>query len=104
MGLVTKATIENHLRRINWKLRRDVKDSQRRIEADYCSTYGGWFVYFFKTDGTRTAPVGYSRISHKEAYRFLEGVELMLNQAHKDYTAADADQMNKTLAKATLQD
>ena len=75
-----KQDVEGIIQRVNRKLPQVSKTIEREFKADYTSHYGGWLVYYYNETGRATAPIGHARVSHKEAYRFFEGIEFSLDR------------------------
>lgn len=80
MVTIGKQDVEDIIQRINRKLPQVSGTTKREFKADYISQYGGWLVYYYNDTGRATAPIGHSRVSHKEIYRFFEGVEFSLDR------------------------
>ena len=75
-----KQDVEDIIQRVNRKLPQASETNKREFKADYISQYGGWLIYYYNDVNRATAPAGYARISHKEAYRFFEGIEFSLDR------------------------
>ena len=80
MVTLGKQDVEDIVQRVNKKLPQVSKTTKREFKADYVSQYGGWLIYYYNEANRATAPAGHARISHKEAYRFFEGIEFSLNR------------------------
>lgn len=77
---IAKQDVENAIERINRLLPQVSKTNKRAFKGDYASQYGGWLIHYYNEKGQATAPFGQYRISHKEAYRFFDGIEFSLNK------------------------
>lgn len=77
---ITKAEVVDAIERVNRRLPQVSETNKRSFKGDYTSQYGGWLVYYYNENGRATAPIGYARVSHKEAYKFFEGVEFSINK------------------------
>lgn len=80
MVTLGKQDVENIVQRVNEKLPQVSETTKREFKADYISQYGGWLIYYYDDTSRATAPIGHARVSHKEAYRFFEGIEFGLDR------------------------
>ena len=80
MVQITKAEVVDAIERINRRLPQVSETTKREFRADYIPQYGGWLVYYYDENGRHIAPLGQYRVSHKEAYKFFEGIEFSLNK------------------------
>ena len=80
MVTIGKHDVEDIIQRVNRKLPQVSKTVKREFKADYIPQYGGWLVYYYNDTSHATAPIGHTRISHKEAYKFFEGIEFSLDR------------------------
>ena len=65
---------------INRLLPKVSETNKRSFKGDYTPQYGGWLLYYYDENGRATAPIGQYWVSHKEAYRFFDGIEFSLNK------------------------
>lgn len=77
---IAKQDVENAIERINRRIPQVSKTNKRSFKGDYALQYGGWLIYYYNERGQAMAPLRQYRVSHKEAYRFFEGIEFSLNR------------------------
>ena len=77
---IAKQDVVDAIERINRLLPQVSKTNKRSFKGDYTPQYGGWLIYYYDENGRATASLGHSRVSHKEAYKFFEGVEFSMNK------------------------
>lgn len=75
---IGKSDVEAYIRIINNTMPQPSKNIKREIDGDYYPQYGGWYITYFDGKG-RCKNINSTRISHKEAFRLLEGIEFSLN-------------------------
>lgn len=77
---IAKLDVVSAIERINRLLPQVSETNKRSFKGDYTPEYGGWLLYYYDESGRATTPLGQYRVSHKEAYRFFEGIEFSLNR------------------------
>lgn len=77
---INRHDVESILDSVNRLLPQVSETNKRSFKGDYIPQYGGWLLYYYDENGRATAPLGHYRVSHKEAYKFFEGIEFSLNK------------------------
>lgn len=77
---IAKQDVVDAIERINRRIPQVSETNKRSFKGDYTPQYGGWLIYYYNEKGQATAPFGQYRISHKEAYRFFDGIGFSLNK------------------------
>ena len=77
---IARQDVVDAIERINRLLPQVSETTKRSFKGDYTPQYGGWLLYYYDENGRATAPLGQYRVSHKEAYRFFDGIEFSLNK------------------------
>ena len=78
MVRIARQDVTDAIERINRLLPQVSETNKRSFKGDYTPQYGGWLIYYNDENGRTTAPLGQYRVSHKEAYRFFDGIEFSL--------------------------
>lgn len=77
---IARQDVMDAIESINRLLPQVSETNKRSFKGDYASQYGGWLIYYYDENGRATAPLGHYQVSHKEAYKFFEGIEFSLNK------------------------
>ena len=84
MQKIVKQQVRTHIERVNRILEQLSEEQTQitKISADYASCYGGWAIYHYTRDGRYHSWLS-TRISTREAYAFLLGIEFTLDNIRK---------------------
>ena len=71
---INRHDVESILDSVNRNLPQVSRTIRREFKADYAAQYGGWMIYYYDDSARARCPLGNLRVTHKEAYRFFEGI------------------------------
>lgn len=75
---INRHDVESIFDSVNRNLPQKSRTAKTEFKIDYEAQYGGWMIYYYEGnyDGSTRVrcPIGNSRVTHKEAYRFFEGI------------------------------
>ena len=75
---IAKQDVVDAIERINRRIPQVSETNKRAFRANYIPQYGGWLIHYYDENSRATAPLGQYRVSHREAYKFFEGIEFSL--------------------------
>ena len=71
---INKHDVESILDSVNRNLPQISRTIRREFKADYAAQYGDWMIYYYDGSARARCPFRSFRVTHKEAYRFFEGI------------------------------
>ena len=71
---INRNDVESILDLVNRNLPQRSKTIKTEFKIDYAAQYGGWMIYYYDGSARARCPLGNFRVTHKEAYRFFEGI------------------------------
>ena len=74
MVSINRHDVESIFGSVNRNLPQVSKTVKREFKIDYAAQYGGWMIYYYDDNARARCPFGDFRVTHKEAYRFFEGI------------------------------
>jgi len=74
MMSINRHDVESILDSVNRNLLQRSKTIKTEFRIDYAAQYGGWMIYYYDGSARARCPLGNLRVTHKEAYRFFEGI------------------------------
>lgn len=71
---INKHDVESIFDSVNRNLPQRSKTLKMEFKIDYAAQYGGWMIVYYDDSAKVRYPLGNFRVTHKEAYRFFEGI------------------------------